>query len=112
MKSKFNGAFMILQDKSNQDRFRRFAHRKHYEACWLELEKALSSNSDINDVSKGANMSAIYILIGCSLIVALGFLLAFIWAAKTGQFEDTYTPSIRMLFDEDTKPTSSTGKKQ
>jgi cbb3-type cytochrome oxidase maturation protein len=47
-------------------------------------------------------MSAIILLISVSLIVAIGFLLAFLWAVKSGQFEDKYTPSIRMLFD-DTK---------
>jgi len=30
----------------------------------------------------------------------LGFLIAFIWAVKTGQFEDTFTPSIRVLFED------------
>ncbi|MDH5604176.1 MAG: cbb3-type cytochrome oxidase assembly protein CcoS [Cyclobacteriaceae bacterium] len=44
-------------------------------------------------------MSVIYILIGISILVATGFLVAFIWAVKSGQFEDTYTPSVRMLFD-------------
>ncbi len=46
-------------------------------------------------------MSAIYILIGASLIVALGFLFAFIRSVKSGQFEDDYTPSVRMLFDDE-----------
>jgi len=45
-------------------------------------------------------MSVILILIGFSLLVALGFLGAFIWAVKNGQFDDRYTPSIRILFDE------------
>jgi len=44
-------------------------------------------------------MSVMFLLIGFSLLIALGFLLAFIWATKKGQFEDTYTPSVRMLFD-------------
>jgi cbb3-type cytochrome oxidase maturation protein len=44
-------------------------------------------------------MSAIFILIGASLLVALGFLAAFIWSVKSGQYEDDYTPSVRMLFD-------------
>ena len=48
-------------------------------------------------------MSAIIVLISASLVVAIGFLLAFLWAVRSGQFEDKYTPSIRMLFDE-TKP--------
>jgi cbb3-type cytochrome oxidase maturation protein len=42
-------------------------------------------------------------LIGLSLIVALGFLAAFIWAVKSGQMDDDYTPSIRILFDDDQK---------
>ena len=46
-------------------------------------------------------MEVIFILIGLSLLIALGFLFAFIWATKTGQYDDDYTPSIRMLFDDD-----------
>lgn len=45
-------------------------------------------------------MSAIYLLISASLLVALGFLAAFIWAVRSGQYEDTYTPSLRMLGDD------------
>ncbi len=44
-------------------------------------------------------MGVIIILVIASLIVALGFLAAFIWSVKKGQFEDDYTPSVRMLFD-------------
>lgn len=44
-------------------------------------------------------MSVIYLLIVVSLCVALVFLVAFIWAVRSGQFEDDETPSIRMLFD-------------
>jgi len=46
-------------------------------------------------------MSAIFFLIGCSVFIALIFLAAFFWANKTGQHDDTYTPSIRMLFDDE-----------
>lgn len=45
-------------------------------------------------------MEVIFILIALSLIVAVGFLIAFFWAVKSGQYEDEYTPSVRMLFDE------------
>jgi len=45
-------------------------------------------------------MDIIVVLIFFSLIVALGFLAAFIWAVKSGQFEDKYTPSVRILMDE------------
>jgi len=45
-------------------------------------------------------MSVIIVLIVISVIVAVGFLAVFIWAVKTGQFDDTVSPSIRILFDE------------
>ena len=59
-------------------------------------------------------MSAIFILIGASLLVASGFLVAFIRAVRSGQFDDDYTPSVRMLFDDEIKtekdPKASGGK--
>jgi cbb3-type cytochrome oxidase maturation protein len=45
-------------------------------------------------------MSAIYLLLPLSLLVATGFLAAFIWAVRTGQYEDTETPAMRVLMDE------------
>lgn len=45
-------------------------------------------------------MKVIFLLIIVSLIVALGFLAAFIWAVRSGQYDDDYTPSVRMLFDD------------
>ncbi len=39
------------------------------------------------------------VLIPLSLLAALGFLAAFIWAVKSGQFDDYETPSMRMLMD-------------
>ena len=45
-------------------------------------------------------MKAIFLLIILSLIVAVGFLVAFIWAVRSGQYDDDYTPSIRMLFED------------
>ncbi|MDM1295109.1 cbb3-type cytochrome oxidase assembly protein CcoS [Sphingobacterium sp. N143] len=47
-------------------------------------------------------MEIMYILIGCSVLLALVFLCAFFWANKTGQHNDTYTPSVRILFDDET----------
>lgn len=44
-------------------------------------------------------MSAILILIGLSILLAGGFLVAFFWNVRSGQFDDDYTPSIRILFD-------------
>lgn len=46
-------------------------------------------------------MTIIFLLIGISLLVALLFLGAFLWAVRSGQYEDTYTPAVRMLFDEE-----------
>lgn len=43
----------------------------------------------------------IYMLIGISILLALIFLFAFFWASRTGQNDDTYTPSVRILFDDD-----------
>lgn len=45
-------------------------------------------------------MEIIIVLIGFSLAIALFFLVAFAWSVKSGQYDDTYTPSIRMLFSE------------
>jgi cbb3-type cytochrome oxidase maturation protein len=50
-------------------------------------------------------MFVIFILIAFSLIVALVFLFIFIWNVKSGQYEDDYTPSVRMLFDDEKKET-------
>jgi cbb3-type cytochrome oxidase maturation protein len=44
-------------------------------------------------------MSVMFVLIGFSLLVALGFLIAFLWSVKKGQYDDDYTPSVRILFD-------------
>jgi cbb3-type cytochrome oxidase maturation protein len=46
-------------------------------------------------------MSVIYLLISISIIVAIGFFIAFIRAVKTGQYDDDYTPSVRILFDDE-----------
>jgi cbb3-type cytochrome oxidase maturation protein len=48
-------------------------------------------------------MNALYVLIGISLIVALGFLCAFLWAMRNDQYEDDYTPSVRILFEDEPK---------
>ena len=42
-----------------------------------------------------------FLLIGVSMVAALIFLALFIWSVKTGQYDDNYTPSIRILFDEE-----------
>ena len=49
---------------------------------------------------KSIPLSALFILIGISILVAGSFLAAFLWSVKNGQFDDDYTPSIRILFDD------------
>ncbi|HMM12009.1 MAG TPA: cbb3-type cytochrome oxidase assembly protein CcoS [Bacteroidales bacterium] len=44
-------------------------------------------------------MSAIIFLIILGIIVTAGFVIAFIWAVRNGQYDDDYTPSVRILFD-------------
>ena len=46
-------------------------------------------------------MSVIYLLLAVSIVVALIFFVAFIVSVKNGQYDDSYTPSIRMLFDDE-----------
>lgn len=51
------------------------------------------------------------ILIGISLTVAAGFLVAFLWSVRSGQYSDTYTPSVRMLFDESSSSSDNSNNK-
>ncbi len=48
-------------------------------------------------------MGIIILLISISLVIAVGFLLSFLWSMKSGQFDDTYSPSVRMLFEDKTE---------
>lgn len=52
-------------------------------------------------------MTAIYLLLAISVIVAVGFFIAFILSVKNGQYDDIYTPSVRMLFEDQTKQNNS-----
>lgn len=45
-------------------------------------------------------MNIIFFMIGVSLIMALGFLFAFLWAMKNGQNDDLHTPAMRILFED------------
>ncbi len=61
-------------------------------------------------------MSVLILLIAFSILIAGGFLAAFIWSVKKGQFDDDYTPSVRILLDDEptvsdtSKPSDSTAK--
>jgi cbb3-type cytochrome oxidase maturation protein len=48
-------------------------------------------------------MGVIILLIIVSVLVAGGFLIAFLWSVNTGQMEDDYTPSVRILFEDEVK---------
>ena len=54
-------------------------------------------------------MSVILILILASLAVALAFLAGFIWAVKAGQFEDTTTPAMRILSEDEKAKSAAPG---
>ena len=57
-------------------------------------------------------MSVMVVLIGFSLAVATGFLIAFLWAVKSGQYDDKYTPSVRILFDDSSPQKNKNSNKQ
>ena len=46
-------------------------------------------------------MNIIYLLLAISLVVALIFFVAFIFSVRKGQYDDVYTPSVRMLFEDE-----------
>jgi cbb3-type cytochrome oxidase maturation protein len=52
-------------------------------------------------------MHVIVILIGFSLLVAVGFLIAFLWAVRSGQYDDDVSPGMRMLFEDKKKESSN-----
>lgn len=52
-------------------------------------------------------MSVIYILLTISICVAVVFFIAFIVAVRSGQYDDSYTPSVRMLFEDELKKETS-----
>ena len=53
-------------------------------------------------------MSAIYLLVGVSLFLAIGFLAAFFWSVKNGQYEDDYSPAVKVLFDDSSDKSTET----
>ncbi|MDG4716663.1 MULTISPECIES: cbb3-type cytochrome oxidase assembly protein CcoS [Winogradskyella] len=46
-------------------------------------------------------MSVIYILLSVSVVVGVAFFIIFLTAVKSGQYDDSYTPSVRMLFEDE-----------
>ncbi|WP_027421099.1 cbb3-type cytochrome oxidase assembly protein CcoS [Crocinitomix catalasitica] len=52
-------------------------------------------------------MQIIFVLIIVSIGIATIFLLSFLWATKSGQYDDTYGPAVRMLFDDEVEQVES-----
>lgn len=50
-------------------------------------------------------MSAFFVLVGVSILVAGGFLGAFLWSVKNDQYEDKEGAAMRMLFDDEIQKT-------
>ena len=48
-------------------------------------------------------MSVIYMLLAISILVALIFFIAFVISVRKGQYDESYTPSVRMLFDDEVR---------
>ncbi|MBT8205360.1 MAG: cbb3-type cytochrome oxidase assembly protein CcoS [Eudoraea sp.] len=57
-------------------------------------------------------MSVIYVLLTISVTVAIFFFIAFIISVRSGQYDDSYTPSVRMLFEDELVKETSDDKKQ
>ena len=55
-------------------------------------------------------MSVIYVLLAISIVLAVAFFVVFVIAVKKGQYDDAYTPSVRMLFDNDLPQTDKSKK--
>ena len=45
-------------------------------------------------------MSVIYIVLPLAIIVVTIAVVAFVWSARTGQFDDLETPAVRVLHDD------------
>ena len=50
---------------------------------------------------KKSEMNIIFMLIAASLVIAVLFFILFVKSVKSGQYDDVYTPSVRMLFDDE-----------
>lgn len=56
-------------------------------------------------------MYIIFLMIAISVTVAAAFLGAFLWAVRSGQYDDDYTPAVRMLFDNEAGQAGKSEKK-
>jgi cbb3-type cytochrome oxidase maturation protein len=49
-------------------------------------------------------MNVIYLVLPLAIVLAIGFVAAFIWATRSGQYDDMDSPAVRMLHNEDDTP--------
>lgn len=56
-------------------------------------------------------MDIIFVMIGVSIVIAVVFFILFIKSVKSGQYDDMYTPSVRMLFEDEFVNKTSKPKK-
>ncbi|MET2985185.1 cbb3-type cytochrome oxidase assembly protein CcoS [Aureibaculum conchae] len=56
-------------------------------------------------------MDIIFLMIAVSIVIAVVFFILFIKSVKSGQYDDVYTPSVRMLFEDEFVDKASKTKK-
>jgi len=56
-------------------------------------------------------VSVIYVVLPLALIVVIAAVIAYVWAVRNGQFDDTTTPAVRMLFDDEGDAAPKPGQK-
>lgn len=57
-------------------------------------------------------MNIIYMLLAISIFVAVIFFVIFLYSVRNGQYDDTYTPSVRMLFEDELVKENVSGKNE
>ena len=55
-------------------------------------------------------MAVIFIVLPVALIVVLGAVVAYVWAARSGQFDDTTTPAVRVALEDDEPARGAAGE--
>ena len=55
-------------------------------------------------------MSVIFLVLPLALVLGAGFLIAFLWATRQGQFDDLETPAIRLALEDDAQPPRPTAQ--
>lgn len=69
---------------------------------------ALSLHTRLGRVLCRTIMEVLFLIIAISIVAAAGFLVAFLWAVRSGQYDDDQTPAMRMLFEDKTTQENKT----